>query len=155
MAFLAKKLMVLSLAEHAYDFNGKPVAYEPYVREVNLWCELFETVDIYTFILPFQSANHKYARFKYNNIKLINLYSYPIDETLHSKLKFIALLPFVSVQLLFAIKKYDLIHIRNSALLSAVLGIFVRIFKKPSITKWAGSYLPYEGEPLVAKIDRK
>ncbi|PIR12954.1 MAG: hypothetical protein COV50_07095 [Flavobacteriales bacterium CG11_big_fil_rev_8_21_14_0_20_35_7] len=155
MAFLAKKLMVLSLAEHAYDFNGKPVAYEPYVREMNLWCELFENVEIYTIILPFETANHKYARFKYDNVKLINLYSYPINGSLGSKLKFIVLFPIVSVQLLFAIRKYDLIHIRNSALLSAVLGIFVRIFKKPSITKWAGSYLPYEGEPLVAKIDRK
>ncbi|PIX06555.1 MAG: hypothetical protein COZ76_08250, partial [Flavobacteriales bacterium CG_4_8_14_3_um_filter_35_10] len=106
MAFLAKKLMVLSLAEHAYDFNGKPVAYEPYVREMNLWCELFENVEIYTIILPFETANHKYARFKYDNVKLINLYSYPINGSLGSKLKFIVLFPIVSVQLLFAIRKY-------------------------------------------------
>lgn len=155
MALLGKNLMVLSLAVHAIDNDGKPVAYEPYVREMNLWCELFENIEIYTNILPFETVNHKYARFKYNNVKLINLYSYSIDGSLRSKLKFIILFPIVSVQLLLAIRKYDLIHIRNSALLSAVLGVFVRIFKKPSITKWAGSYLPYEGEPIVAKIDRK
>lgn len=155
MAFIGKNLMVLSLANHALDNDGKPVAYEPYVREMNLWCELFENVEIYTIILPFETANHKYARFMYSNVKLINLYSYPIDGSLSSKIKFIMLFPIVSVQLLFAIRKYDLIHIRNSALLSAVLGIFVRIFNKPSITKWAGSYFPYEGEPVVAKIDRK
>lgn len=155
MAILGKNLMVLSLADHAIDNNGKPVAYEPYVREMNLWCELFENIEIYTIILPFEKSNHKYARFKYDNVKLINLYSCSNDGSIRSKLKFILMLPVVSVQLLFAIRKYDLIHIRNSALLSAILGIYVRIFKKPSITKWAGSYFPYEGEPLVAKIDRK
>ncbi|MFK5889304.1 MAG: glycosyltransferase [Flavobacteriaceae bacterium] len=155
MAILGKKLMVLSLADHAFDTDGNPVAYEPYVREINLWCELFEEVEIYTNILDFDFKKHKYASFKHSNVKLINLYSKPIDGSFVSKFIFVCLLPFVSIQLLFAIRKYDLVHIRNSALLSAILGIYVRIFSKPSITKWAGSYMPYEGEPLVAKIDRK
>ena len=155
MARLGKKLMVLSLADHAFDTKGDPVAYEPYVRELDLWCELFEEVDIYTNILDFDFKKHKYASFKYNNVKLRNLFSKPIDGSIKSKIIFICLLTIVSIQLLFVFWKYDLVHIRNSALLSAILGFYVRIFNKPSITKWAGSYSPYEGEPLVAKIDRK
>ena len=59
MAVLGKKLMVLSLADHAFDAEGNPVAYEPYVREINLWCELFEEVEIYTNILDYDFKKHK------------------------------------------------------------------------------------------------
>lgn len=156
MEKLGKRLMVLSAAPHSYDKDGKPVSYEPYVREMNLWTEMFDEVHIYTILKPFdERQHHKFAKFRDSNVKLIPLLSFDASKGVLYKLGLLLSLPVVFFQLLFASRKYDVVNIRNSGFFSAILGIITRLFPKPTITKWAGSYMPYEGENLITKFDRK
>ncbi len=156
MEKLGKRLLVLSAAPHSYDKDAKPVSYEPYVREMNLWTEMFDEVHIYTILRPYdESQRHKFARFKDTNVKLISLASFDASRGILYKIGLLLSIPIVSLQLLFSLRKYDVINIRNSGFFSAILGIITRIFPKPTITKWAGSYMPYEGENLITKIDRR
>lgn len=155
MEVVGKKLLVLSLAKHSFNENGNPVSYEPYVREMNLWSELFEQVSILTLIHPFQkSQKHNFAAFKNNNIQLIPIYSFDASKSFLHKFLHLISLPVVTFQFLFLIFKFDFINIRNSDFYSIILGILVRIFSVPSITKWAGSYKSFKGESFITKIDR-
>ncbi len=152
---LGKRLMILSLARHAIN-NEKNYSYEPYVREINLWCELYDEIDIFAQIDSYNEKDkHSFAQFKYDNINLKKLWNYPVSHGMLSRILHILTLPLLTIQLLFVIHRYDLIHIRNSSLPSIVLGLIVRVFRKKSITKWAGGFGPYPNEPLVSKIDRK
>jgi glycosyltransferase involved in cell wall biosynthesis len=156
MEKLGSKLMVLSLARHSFNTENKPVSYEPYVREMNLWCELYDQVDIYTIIHPFnKEQKHKFSEFKYDNVNLINLWTFDASKSFLNKVLLILTLPIVTLQFLLAILKYDFINVRNSGFYSIILGILVRVFKIPSITKWAGSYRTFKGESFITKIDRK
>jgi len=152
---LGSKLMILSLARHAVN-NGKNYSYEPYVREINLWCQLYNQVHIYTQIDAYNESNkHSFAEFKHKNITLKKLWNYPVSSSLFSRALHILTLPFMVLQLVLIVHKYDLIHIRNSSLPSAVLGLVVRLFRKKTITKWAGGFGPYPNEPILSKLDRK
>ncbi len=152
---LGKRLMVLSLARHAMN-NGNNYSYEPYVRELNLWCELYDEVDIYTQLDTYNEKNrHSFAQFRHDNVKLKKIWSYPVGDSLLSRILHILTLPFLTLQMLVVIHRYDLIHIRNSSLPSAVLGLIVRLFRKSTITKWAGNFAPYPNEPVLSKLDRK
>lgn len=152
---LGKRLMVLSLARHAID-NGKNYSYEPYVRELDLWCELYDEVDIYAQIDTYNEKNrHSFAQFEHDNVTLKKLWSYPVGDSMMSRVLHILTSPFLAIQLLFIVHKYDLVHIRNSSLPSIVLGLIVRVFRKETITKWAGNFGPYPNEPWLSKLDRK
>ncbi len=156
MEKLGKKLMVLSVAPHSYNEKGAPVSYEPYVREMNLWSELFDQIEIYTLIEPYDAKlNHKFAEFKYENVKLINLLSFDASKGFIHKVGVIFSLPIVTLQMAFALRKYDVINIRNSGFFSAILGLLTRLFSKRTVTKWAGSYMRNEGENYITEIDRK
>lgn len=153
---LGNRLMVLSLAPHSFNEGKRPVSYEPYVREMNLWCELYNHVDIFTLIHPFDNEQkHKFSEFKYANVNLIQLWSFDASKSLFFKVLHILTLPFVALQFLFFIFRYDFINIRNSGFYSIILGILVRVFRLPSLTKWAGSYSSFSGESFITKIDRK
>jgi len=156
MEKLGKRLMVLSLAPHAYDQKGNPVSYEPYVREMNLWSPLFEEVHIYTLVHQYNhKQHHKFARFKDDNVKLKGLLSFNASKGMFHKLGLLLSLPLVTLQLAFALRKYDVVNIRNSGFFSILLGLITRIFSKPTITKWAGSYSTFEGESFITKMDRR
>ena len=156
MEKLGKRLMILSLASHSFNNNNKPVSYEPYVREINLWSDLYDHVDIYTIIHPFSNLNkHKFYEFKNDNINLINLWTFDASKSLLQKVLLILSLPVLSLQLLSVVNKYDFINVRNSGFYSIILGIIVRVFKISSITKWAGSYRSFKGESFITKIDRR
>jgi glycosyltransferase involved in cell wall biosynthesis len=156
MEKLGKKLMVLSVAPHSYNKENAPVSYEPYVREMNLWSELFDEVEIYTLVEPYDSKlNHKFAAFKYSNVKLINLLSFDASKGFFQKVGVIFSLPIVTIQLALALKKYDVVNIRNSGFFSAILGLLTRLFNKRTVTKWAGSYMRNEGENYITELDRK
>lgn len=153
---LGKKLLIVSLTPHAYNLEGKPTSYEPYVREINLWCELFEEVTILTLVEPYnEKMNHKFAQFKYGNIKLVNLWSFNASKSIFHKIGQVLSIPFFKLQLIYYTLTSDFVNIRNSGLFSIVSGLIVRIFSKPSITKWAGSYSSFKGESFLTKIDRK
>lgn len=156
MEKLGKKLMVLSLAPHAYNEDGDPVSYEPYVREMNLWTELFEEVHIYTLIHPYNhKQHHKFAKFRDSNVKLKGLLSFDASKGILQKIGQILSLPLLAIQYLFVLSKYDVVNIRNSGFFSILLGLITRIFSKPTVTKWAGSYSTFEGESFITKIDRR
>lgn len=156
MEKLGKRLLVLSAAPHAFDLEGKPVSYEPYVREMNLWTEMFEQVDIYTLLSNYdEKQHHKFARFKDGNVSLKQLWSFDASKGFPQKIGLILSLPIVFFQLLLILRKYDVVNIRNSGFFSIVLGIITRIFPKPTVTKWAGSYSTFEGESFITKLDRR
>ena len=98
MEKLGKKLLILSLAPHSYNKEKKPVSYEPYVREVNLWSELYEEVIILTIIYPFNASKvHKFSRFKDNNIRLVNLWTFNASKSLIHKIGVLFSIPFFTI----------------------------------------------------------
>jgi glycosyltransferase involved in cell wall biosynthesis len=156
MEKLGKRLMILSAAPHSYNEKNEPTSYEPYVREVNLWSELFDEVQIFTLIQPYdEKQQHKFATFRDSDVKLKSLLSFDASKGLLQKIGVILTLPIVTIQLAIALRKYEVVNIRNSGFYSIVLGILTRLLNKRTITKWAGSYQTFKGESFITKIDRR
>jgi glycosyltransferase involved in cell wall biosynthesis len=144
-------LIVSHVVHHRKD--GRIYAYAPYLREIEVWAELFPRVVIASpgadreppgDCVPFVGAN-------------IELFAMPETggRTVGAKLRQIALLPWMVGKLALALRQADAIHVRcpgNLGLLGAILG---PLFRRRRIAKYAGQWNGYEGEPWTVWLQRQ
>lgn len=159
-----KKLTIVTHVDHIRNKDGSLIAYAPYVREIDLWCELFEEVHIYApgFRL---SKNTSLAKFKYKNIKhhfllynnSSNLSGVKNITLINKILIFIRILemPMVFFQLLMGILKSDILLIRSPGHTALTANLILRFIKKTTIVKWAGGFHNYPNERTLSKLERK
>lgn len=146
-----KRLLVVTHVRHT-EHNGMIYAYGPYVREINVWCDLFAEVNI---AAPLQLASPDGDALAFSRD---NLTVHPIPEsggeTIVAKLRQLILLPWIVVRLSQAMWKADAIHIRcpgNLGLLGVILG---PIFSNKLVAKYAGQWTGYPGEAKSVRLQR-
>ncbi len=158
----------LTLITHADVFknnDGNLISYAPLVREIDLWCELFEEVHIYTPNFKL-TKNYSLSTFKYDNVyhhflffnNSSNIPGKFYIKVLNNFLIFYRLLqlPIVFIQLIPIIYKSEIINLRSPGYPALLANIILKYFiKRKTIVKWAGGYHSYPNENIISKFERK
>lgn len=147
-----KKLLIITHVPHWIAEDGSLFAYEPYVREVDIWANLFFEVVICAPRVNGQISGHQ-ARFKNTNISW-EPFVYSMEVSRFAWIKRFLQLPFLFLKIGLTIRQFDFIHLRSPGHPALIGQFFVRIFHKDSITKWAGFYGYFKGERLTSIIER-
>ena len=150
-AYFPERLAIVSHVTH-YRFEGHLYAYGPYVREIELWAELFDRIII---AAPYrqQPPPSDSARFEHTNVRVIPQREMG-GQTLGAKLKLAAATPAMAWELSRALRQADAIHVRcpgNLGLLGAVLA---PMFSKKVVAKFAGQWTPSRTEPWSTRFQR-
>tara|TARA_R110000787_G_scaffold184181_5_gene296067 strand:+ start:14293 stop:15411 length:1119 start_codon:yes stop_codon:yes gene_type:complete len=146
------KFAIITHVNHKYQQNDI-YAYEPYVREMNLWGKSMDACKIVAPISydPTSPIDSKY------NFNLISLEQIPSFNLLSIKNKFLTLvkLPLIIYKIFKVCFWADHIHIRCPGNIG-LLGCFVQIFfpfKKKTV-KYAGNWDPKSKQPLSYRIQK-
>ena len=128
-------------------------AYEPYVREMNLW---FNYVDKVTVVAPLinESVSPIDLNYKHENIKFHAISSIQFT-TLKNTLVSIFKIPQILTSIFRACKKADHIHLRCPGNIG-LLGCLIQICfpKKIKTAKYAGNWDPKSKQPLSYRFQK-
>ncbi|QXP67497.1 glycosyltransferase [Polaribacter sp. AHE13PA] len=133
--------------------NEKLFAYEPYVREMNLWLENVSETRI---VAPISEEKMKAIEVAYNgsNIHLKEIPSFNV-LSLKTKLVSIFKIPFILIQIIKACFWANHIHLRcpgNVGLLGCIVQILFP--SKPKTVKYAGNWDPNSKQPISYRIQK-
>ena len=150
-AYFSERLAVVSHVTH-YEFEGHLYAYGPYVREIEVWADLFDQILV---AAPYrkQTPPSDRARFEHTNLRVIPQREIG-GESLRAKLKLAVTTPLMAWDLCKALRQADAIHVRcpgNLGLLGAVLA---PLFSKKIVAKFAGQWSPSRNEPWSTRFQR-
>lgn len=147
-----KRLGVVTHVPHWRGNDGQPWAYEPYVRELRLWADLFSQVEILapTGAGPMSGNQAPYDR---SNITW-RPFSYSLSYKPGSPLRRLTQVPALAWQIDRLISSCDLIHLRSPGHPALIGHLLVRLRRKCSITKWAGLFDAFRGERLPSRLER-
>jgi glycosyltransferase involved in cell wall biosynthesis len=147
-----QRLLIVSHVVHYYH-NGQLYAYGPYVREIDIWADLFSEVIIAS---PCQTAVPPADCIPFTRP---NIAMAPQLETggvtLTAKLKQLFLLPLMVKQLCQAMRQADAIQVRCPGNLGLLGVILAPLFSRHLIAKYAGQWNGYQGEPFTVALQRK
>lgn len=145
------KLGTITQTDH-WKLEGEVKAYEPYVREMRVWAELFESVEIFTPLVSFRTGASISSYQKTNiNFKFVNY-----DSRIFRFAPLIRLIqfPVVFIQMFFFIARHDVLLIRSPGHFSLMAHVLVFLLRKKSITKFAGHFGYFKGERLPSIVER-
>ncbi|WP_292944102.1 glycosyltransferase [Olleya sp. UBA1516] len=129
-------------------------AYAPYVREMNLWLNYVDEVEI---VAPKTNASISDIDIAYmhDNVKFTQIPSIAFIN-FSSILKSLVAIPFILFRLFQACKRADHIHLRCPGNIG-LLGCMVQVFfpKKLKTAKYAGNWDPNAKQPLSYKLQKK
>ncbi|TXE12020.1 glycosyltransferase [Seonamhaeicola algicola] len=131
--------------------DSKHVAYDPYVREMNIWCKY---VDEFTIVSP-TTYNAELLVSSFNKQpKVISVNGFSFTSFSNS-IKSVLYIPQILFKVFRACKKTDHIHLRCPGNIG-LLGCFVQILfpKKPKTAKYAGNWDPKAKQPLSYKLQK-
>ena len=147
-----KRLLVVTHVPH-YRQGNTISAYGPYVREMNVWCDLFPEVVIAG---PCQhgAADSDGLPFSRENVSIV-----PIPqsggESFGSKLWQICLLPWIVLRLSLAMWKADAVHVRCPGNLGLLGVILAPVFCNRLVAKYAGQWNGFPGEWWSVRLQRR
>ncbi|PHR74587.1 MAG: glycosyl transferase [Lutibacter sp.] len=146
------KFAIITHVEHKK--NAKElVAYEPYVREMNLWLKYVDEVHV---IAPLSSEKPSSIDVPYIHLKLIQKVIPQFDITTFLKvIKAIFVIPIISFKIFQAMFWADHIHLRCPGNIG-LLGCFVQILfpSKSKTVKYAGNWDPNSKQPLSYRLQK-
>ena len=144
-----KHLTIIAFLAH-HKTNESVYAYEPYVREIKLWSEIFDKIVIYGHVSSYYSKtnNHELPF----NCEVKNLFLTSGPGLLRNILRIIQL-PFLFVQISFIYFKSKILHTRTSGYPTIIVSLLNFIFNKPTIEKWATNFPPDKGLGLLWKLN--
>ncbi len=145
------RLLIVSHAPH-YQFENRLYAYGPYVREIDLWADLFREAVI---AAPYQAAEPPgdYLPFRASNISVAALTTAG-GETLTAKIKLALAVPSLMAGLARAMRQADAIHVRcpgNVGLLGAILA---PLFSRRLVAKYAAHWGPAATDPWSSRFQK-
>ena len=137
---------------HWYDSDGRLCSFGPYVREIDLWSNIFGKVIIAGGVGrgPMPNYCQPYLR---QDLKFIPIYHVPGNSWLN-RLKRIINIPRIAIGTGRIIKSSDLIHLRMPSFSSLIAMVLLRLTNKARIAKWASEFAPWRGEPVTSQIQR-
>ncbi|WP_299667486.1 glycosyltransferase [uncultured Polaribacter sp.] len=147
--------MIFGIVTHAVHKlkGGKIYAYEPYVREMNLWAKSIEKIII---LCPISdgSISKIETHYLHENIEIIDITNFNIIS-IKNILNTILVVPTILKKIFLVAKKSDHIHLRCPGNIG-LLGCFVQIFfpfKKKTV-KYAGNWDPKSKQPFTYKLQK-
>ncbi|MCL7764217.1 glycosyltransferase [Polaribacter sp. Z014] len=133
--------------------DQKLYAYEPYVREMNLWLQNVSETRI---VAPVSKAEIVAIEVPYNTSN-IHIKEIPSFNVLSLKTKIVSIfkIPFILFEILKACFWADHIHLRCPGNVG-LLGCFVQILfpSKPKTVKYAGNWDPKSKQPVSYRIQK-
>jgi glycosyltransferase involved in cell wall biosynthesis len=145
----------LGVVTHVPHWPGgaQPLAYEPYVREMEIWATLFERVEI---LAPRAEGplRGNQAAYEAENIRWRPV-TYSNSYGLAGQLKRVAQVPGLLRELRRFLRTTDIVLLRapgHPALFARLLADRMGL---PHITKWAGFFGPYPGARLPVRLERR
>jgi glycosyltransferase involved in cell wall biosynthesis len=148
-----KCLGVVTHVPHWSGTDGTPWAYEPYVRELRLWADLFTRVEI---LAPFAEGPMQGNQAPYERPNVVwRPFSYSLSYDPWSPLRRLTQVPALALQIDRLIADCDLIHLRSPGHPALVGQLLVRLRQKFSIAKWAGLFDSFPGERLPSRFERR
>ncbi|SHN09625.1 glycosyltransferase [Polaribacter sp. KT 15] len=146
------KFGIITHAIHK-QHSDKIYAYEPYVREMNLWAKYVTEIKI---LSPISKEKQTAIETEYTGVKvklekIPSLHIKNIAYALHN----ILYIPLIFFKIIKFIKNVDHIHLRcpgNIGLLGALAQIFYP--SKPKTVKYAGNWDPNSKQPVSYKIQK-
>jgi glycosyltransferase involved in cell wall biosynthesis len=133
--------------------NTKLYAYEPYVREMNLWLNHVDEVEVVAPLI-LDSVSEIETAYQHKQLtftKTPSIAFTSIKKAINSLFK----LPLILLKIFKACHKADHIHLRcpgNIGLLGCIIQIFFP--KKPKTAKYAGNWDPNAKQPLSYKLQK-
>lgn len=133
-----KKSLVIIAHLYHYKKDGRFYSYEPYVREIELWADLFDEITVYTDVQKEFKPNFPVKAVPQNcKIKGIWMQSGP---GLKNNLLRLIQLPFATVRLFFIMRKTELLHLRSPGITTVISNGLNRFMNKKTIVKWATQF---------------
>ncbi|PTX44057.1 glycosyltransferase involved in cell wall biosynthesis [Christiangramia gaetbulicola] len=149
---MTNNFAIFTHVEH-YCHNNKYFAYEPYVREMNLWIKYTKRVSI---VAPL-AAQNKSSNIAYDtsNVRLNNIPSIKFN-TISSILRSIIYLPLIIWKIFLTMRKADHIHIRCPGNIG-LIAVFIQLFfpDKSKTVKYAGNWDPKSKQPWTYNLQKK
>lgn len=145
------RFTIITHAEHKVE-DSKIFAYEPYVREMNLWGKHVNDIEI---IAPISREIVNEIEAPYcKEAKLTIIPRFDVTSIVNI-LKSCLSIPIIFVTIFKAMKRADHIHLRcpgNIGLLGCIVQLFFQ--NKPKTAKYAGNWDPHSKQPLSYKFQR-
>lgn len=145
------KLVVISHTAH-WKEKESYFAYGPYVREMNLWIENFEEIEV---VAPLGTTARSEIHWQYN--KSIKLQAIPSVSLLgfRQKIQTLFKLPRIWFAIYRAMRYADHIHLRCPGNIG-LIGCFVQVFypKKRKTAKYAGNWDPSSKQPWSYRLQK-
>ncbi len=147
----SQKKIRLTIISHTTHFKKKDefLAYEPYVREIELWAELFQEIEIYTDVKCKGTPKVPVKPLPNNCIiRNINIQAGP---GLLNNIKRLIQLPFATIKIFFIVKNSDFLHLRSPGITTVIANFWNIFLNKKTIVKWATIF---EEIPQFSKIQK-
>lgn len=148
---IAHTLVVVSHVMHYFN-NGNIYAYGPYVREIDIWADLFSEVRIAA-PLRIEDPPGDALLFSRPNINMAPQLETG-GSTLSAKLYQITALPSIVWSLIRVIADADVVHVRCPGNLGLLGSLLVPLFSRRRIAKYAGQWGNYPGEAFTVWLQR-
>ncbi|MFN0729527.1 glycosyltransferase [Polaribacter gochangensis] len=148
------KFGIITHAEH--KIKEKDIfAYEPYVREMNLWAKHVDEIVILAPKSKEKEISKIETPYHHSKLKLVEIPSFNLTTLKNSFLSLIVI-PKICVQIYKVMKSVDHIHLRCPGNIG-VLGCFVQIAfpSKPKTVKYAGNWDPKSKQPLSYRLQKR
>jgi glycosyltransferase involved in cell wall biosynthesis len=140
------KLTIIAHLPHYINDNNIHSAYEPYVREIEIWAEIFEVIEIFTDLKGGEPIFVTKELPSNCIVRPIFVKSGP--GIINNIIRFLQL-PYAIIHILVIILKADILHFRSPGITTFIANIINKFVNKPCIVKWATKF----GElPIKNKI---
>ena len=146
------RLGTISQALNWRTSENKIVSYEPYIREMRVWASLFRHVDIFA-PLSSEQIRVTVSEYGFSNVDF-SFVSYSHAVKWWGAIVRLIQLPAVLIKLISFIWKHDILLIRSPSHFGLFAHVLVWLFRKKSITKYAGYFSFFEGERMPSIIER-
>ncbi|MDO3695136.1 glycosyltransferase [Wenyingzhuangia sp. chi5] len=146
------KFGIITHAVHKIK-DGQFYAYEPYVREMNLWAKYVDEIIIVAPVSIDEVENIEIA-YQHANIKMIEIPNFDITS-INNFFRSLWIMPKVCWQIYRVMKQSSHIHLRcpgNVGLLGCLMQIFFPL--KPKTAKYAGNWDPESKQPVTYKFQK-
>ena len=147
------RLGVVGAPAHWIGPDGTPWSYEPYVREMRVWADLFEHVEVCGPAGEGEMRGNQ-APYGRSNVTWRRV-AYAGRDGLAGKFERLRQLPGMIAAVLRTIRGADVLLLRSPMHFSLVGAAWVRLIGRPSVTKWAGLFDSFPGERFMEKAQRR
>lgn len=146
-----KKLTIFAFLKH-YRIEGRCFSYEPYVRELIYWSEIFEEITLYTEV---RNDKPVFSISELPSNILVKELCFKSGGGYKNNLLRIVQLPVLFFQIFFAYRKSELIHTRSSGFPTMIVNFLNIIYNKPTLEKWATNAPPDKKLGVLTSINFK